>query len=739
VRRESGSCSFFLRRPVLLAALIPLTAYLSPLTAQTSTPQTAFDQFRDSLATSSDTSQLRMHLRKLHQGTEASAVLPTDVRAGLIGLRLGELGADPDFSEARSSFRRAARLSPALPEPWYGLGLSEAARSQWEMGDPLRLGNRVGLGALERASDYYARALKAHPRFLPAALALAQVTLALLDSTRLQQAYRALHQTVRAFPVSPPELLLALGRVERAAGALDSAAIHFERYLVTGESHGLGLLELARTRLALGQADGEAAYYQGAALNESAVVAEYRTDLEILATASDLREFDSLEGQARAAYLHRFWTERDHWELRPEGERLREHYRRLLFARTHFPLTISRRFYGRLDPYRSGNSEVDDRGIIYIRHGEPADRLRPFVFGVMPNESWRYIRAEGDLLFHFSAGYDSNGGGDLYDYRLVQSVLDLHGAADAPRDQLLLSRQSLSPMYSRMLNWGRFGAANEGARERNIGKTSIEVGTTTDSYELRFKRRLAAVADLIAVGQSPGGSLAHLVFGIAAPGTSGRPTGAGVEYLVRVRLVALDARDRSVASSDTSIIIPRPQPLRKGEYLVGRAQLTLPPGRWRYRAALQQGDSAGVVLPLGSVRVTATDGRALSLSDVALGTPGRAVSWVTDVADTVLLAPSELFRKGSEIEIYYEVSGAVSRESYRHEISVLPWKARRSAGRPLVSLSFEEEAAGDVIRSRRTVRLERLKAGNYVVEVKVTAPNGGFQVRQRPIRLMDTH
>ena len=76
--------------------------------------------------------------------------------------------------------------------------------------------------------------------------------------------------------------------------------------------------------------------------------------------------------------------------------------------------------------------EIDDRGVIYVRHGEPAERLRPFVYGLMPNESWRFNRAEGDLLLHFSAGYDTNGGGDLYDYRLVESVLDLRGASDAP-------------------------------------------------------------------------------------------------------------------------------------------------------------------------------------------------------------------------------------------------------------------------------------------------------------------
>lgn len=712
--------------PRLMATLFfLLTTYLSPLTAQA-----VFEAFRDSLATSSDTTALRATLRTLRRSSP--------LQAGLVGLRLGELGADPSFGKAISSFRQAARLDPRQPEPWFGLGLAETGRSQWEMRDKLRLGSRVGLGALERSSDRYGRALEADPHFVPAALNLARVELSLLDTARLRVARNALRRVAAAVAPGPPDLMLALGRVERAAGSLDSAVIAFERYLAVGPNRALALLELARTRLALGRTDGEAPYYEGAALDDAVAMAEYRADLEPLVADSVLRDLDRLKGMVRAAYLHRFWTDRDHIELRPEGERLREHYRRLLFARIHFPLTISRRFYGRLDAYRSGNTEIDDRGIIYIRHGEPAERLRPFVFGLMPNESWRYVRSDGDLLFHFSGGYDGNGGGDLYDYRLVQSVLDLRGASDAPKDQLILSRQSLSPLYGRMLNWGRFGSAKARVQERNIGVASIEVGTTTDSYELQFKRRLAALADLVSVGRDSRGNLAHFVFGIAAAGTSARRVEGGYEYSVRVRLAALDRHDRAVATLDTTVVILHPRQLTGKEWLVGRAQLNLPAGRWSYRSALQQGDSAGVVLPRDTVLVAAGDGITLGLSDLALGTPGRAVRWVTDAADTVLLAPSAIFRRGTEVEIYYEVSGAAARHVYRHEIAVLrpngrPLDARR---RPLVSLSFEEETRGEIIRSRRTVRMERLKPGSYLVEVKITGPDGDSQVRRRRITLI---
>ena len=728
VRDKRGtSGAALLRASVLaLALLFPLTAYHSPLAAQ----QTTFDRLRDSLATTSDTAALRALLRSLGRSG------PVD--AGIIGLRLGELRADPDFSVALSSFRRAAKRAAGQPEPWYGLALAEAGRSQWEMQDRLNLGSRVGLKAMERSAANYTRALQGDAGFVPAALGLAQVELALMDTARLRNARQALRQAAEATTPADPELVLFLGRVERAAGSLGSALIAFERYLLIGSNRAVGLLELARTRLGLGSADGEAPYYEGAALDDTEATAAYRADLQLVAADSVIRELDGLKGQARAAYLHRFWTDRDHLELRPEGERLREHYRRLLFARFHFPLTISRRFYGRLDAYKSGNTEVDDRGVIYIRHGAPAERLRPFVFGAMPNESWRYVRAEGDLLFHFSSGYDDNGGGDLYDYRLVQSVLNIRGAADAPTDQLILSRQSLSPLYSRMLNGGRFGSRQARVRERNIGAVSIAVGTTSDSYELQFAHRLMAVFDLVAIGRGTGGSLAHFVFGIAAPGLSGRPGARGVEFHVRVRLVALDSRQRSVATLDTTVVIQRLQQLARNEWLVGRVELTLPPGRWGYRAALQQGDSTGVVLPRDSVRVGASDGASLELSDIALGSPGRAVSWITDVADTVLLAPSPRFRKGSDVGLYYEVTGATPGVTYRHEVSVLRLGKRASdKGRPLVALSFDEEATDSVIRSHRTVRLQGLKEGSYLMEVKITGPEGSSQMRWRPIRVLD--
>ena len=114
--------------------------------------------------------------------------------------------------------------------------------------------------------------------------------------------------------------------------------------------------------------------YEGAASDEPLAVAGYRSDLATIATDSVLKEFDIASGAQRATYLKHFWTDRDRIELRGAGERLREHYRRLFYARKNFQLTSLNRHYDIVERYRSGSRDFDDRGVIYIRHGEPGTR-----------------------------------------------------------------------------------------------------------------------------------------------------------------------------------------------------------------------------------------------------------------------------------------------------------------------------------------------------------------------------
>ncbi|HET6577352.1 MAG TPA: hypothetical protein VFG66_03470, partial [Gemmatimonadales bacterium] len=317
-------------------ALPLLAAPLSPLPGQTPSDRPALDRFRDSLAAVHDTASLRRLRHALTRQREDDPV--TALRAALAAVRLAELGADPDVSEARGDLRRLTKRESGWPYAWHALAVAEMRRATWERASPLALGSRVGTGALEHALEDEQRALAADPGYLPAALTLADLALGLRDTARYAGARDALRRADAARDGAPAELLLARGRLERAAGETDSAAAVFTRAsrVPADPRTGLARLELARTLLGCGAVGGvgagDSTYFDAAVVDDSAVVAGYRADLVPIATDADLARFDAAHGAGRAGFLRRFWADRDRVELRRDGERLREHYRRLLYA-----------------------------------------------------------------------------------------------------------------------------------------------------------------------------------------------------------------------------------------------------------------------------------------------------------------------------------------------------------------------------------------------------------------------
>ena len=376
-------------------------------------------------------------------------------------------------------------------------------------------------------------------------------------------------------------------------------------------------------------------YFEGAMSDDSTTVAAYRADLATIASDSVLGEFDQQQGARRAAYLRSFWGQRDRIELGADGERLREHYRRLFYARKNFQLTSNNRHYDIVERYRSGSRDFDDRGVIYIRHGEPSSRATYAAPGLEPNESWRYTRTDGDLIFHFIARED------VQDFKLVESLFDVlgfsnavklqdqrGGAADnAMAEQLMLSREQLSPIYRRLQSAGRGSTGRYQSQERRVGQESIALGTTSDSYELRFHNELKARSEVLAVGRDSTGHQVQIAYAISGSSMEPVTVTRGFLYSVRVRFVATDNNGQVVSSLDTTRHFVAPERVPPNEHLVGRIGATVPVGALQYRLAIQQGDEAGVTLPRDSVRVGATNAAALGLSDLVLGARSANLTW----------------------------------------------------------------------------------------------------------------
>ncbi len=749
-----GAC-FRPRHLVAALSVILLAVALAvapPLAAQEPADRAALERFRDSVGGTVDsTGLLALEKRLIDQAKAERGNAMIHLRLGFLSLRLGDLGGQSHYEDAASEFQWAIDLQPAWPYSWYGMGFAEYGVGDSQISFVTGIKTMLGKDALTRSALAFAKSAEVDPSFDQGLVDLANTALRQRVNIKLGVALEALRRAASTEAAGHPEVLLARGRVEREVGDGDSALAAFQGYLEKGPNRSLGQLEVARTLFLLGRFDGVAPYFEGAAADDSLTVAGYRADLATIASDSVMGEFARTSGQRRADYLKQYWSERDRIELRGEGERLREHYRRLFYARKNFQLTSLNRHYDIVERYRSGSRDFDDRGIIYIRHGEPSNRASYAAPGLEPNESWRYSRPDGDMIFHFMARED------VQDYKLVESLFDVLGFStalalrgglagsegDPMAQQLLLSREQLAPIYGRLQAAGRISTGRYQTEERQVGQESIALGTTSDSYELRFPDELKVSSEVLAVGRDSTGTQVQIAYAVAGATLEPVMVTRGYLYSVRVRFVATDRLDRVVASLDTTRHFVAPAPVPDGEHLVGRVSVPVPPGRFNYRLAIQQGEEAGILLPTDTIRVGQPTAAALALSDLVLGSRNTNLFWRRSAEDTVVFNPLRTFKKKENMELYYEVEGLSAGTEYTVRIAVRKQgggggllRKVFGGGSAQISLKFEETASFPITSTSRSLKLDKLKPGNYSLEVTVEDDGGRSDKRLQPFQVV---
>ena len=740
--------SFRKHRSIL--ALTLLVVRPPALPAQSPSERADLEQLRDSLAATVDSSGILLLEKRLIEAAKAdrnNAML--HLRLGLLSLRLGEMGGHSHYDDAASEFQWAIDLQPSWPYAWYGMGLAEYGVGDSQVSFITGLKTMLGKDALTRSAIAFAKSAEVDPSFARGLVDLANTALRQRVNIKLGVALDALRRAGQTTAGSDPEVLLARGRVEREVGDGDSALVAFKGYLQYGPNRSLGLLELARTQFLLGRFDGVTPYFEGAGYDDSVAIAGYRADLGTIASDSVLREFDHQRGAHRVAYLKRFWAERDRTELRADGERLREHYRRLFYARKNFQLAATNRHYDIVERYRSGSPDFDDRGVIYIRHGEPSTRATYAAPGLEPNESWRYARADGDLIFHFIARED------VQDFKLVESLFDVLGFSDAVKlqgqatadnavaEQLMISREQLSPIYRRLQGAGHMSTGRYQTEERQAGQESIAVGTTSDSYELRFPQKLKAKSEVLAVGRDSSGPQVQIAYAISGSSLEPVTVTRGYLYTVRLRFVATNDRGQVVSALDTTRHFVAPSPVPPNEHLVGRVGATVARGALQYRLAIQQGEGAGITLPRDTIRVGPPAPSALGLSDLVLGSQSANLAWRRTADDTVLFNPLRTYRRGDQMELYYEIDG-LRPTPYTVELAVKKkgsggglFRKIFGGGGAAIRLKFQEQATTTQVSTHRSLKLNRLKPGNYTLELTVVDAAGRKDRRSQDFQVVE--
>jgi GWxTD domain-containing protein len=733
---------------------MPLLLLLATL-AQAPSDRSNIEALRDSLSLVTDSVALsRLELATIEVAKQNRDDPLIHLRLGFIAYRLGELTKNKShYDDAAGEFEWAGELRPDWPYPWYGQGLAELALGEHTAIAIENLRQMLGQDYLSKAAKAFARATEADPSFASAVVDLANTALTQRIRPRLDVALAA----VRLAAASPagrlPDVQLVRGRVERAAGENDSAAAAFRTYVDLAGDSGIGYFELARTAyLARRPGDGWTAYFNGArAARSPEAVALYRLDLSWIADSAELGAFDLRTSPGeRAEWLNTFWSKRDAADARDVGERLAEHYRRWAHARREFRLVSRHRHYDVTERYRSSQLEFDDRGIIYMRHGEPDRRARYVHPDVEANESWLYQRPSGDLIFHFVARDDVN------DFKLVESLVDVLGFSRAVRasstmdgqvSELYTSRQNFGALYGRIANSQR-PVGNELATERAQGRRDIVVGTTSDSYTRHFDLPMAVVASAFVTGAGAGvgvgsgdsaGQLLHVVFAIPGERLSGVPAEAagGLRYALQFRVIVADSTGAVVAQHDTLRVFAARQPVRHPDYLTGRLALPVPAGQFVYRLLVATPDGGAGDLVTGAARIDTLAPDRFAVSDVVVGREGSGLVWYTPAGDTVRLNPLQRFPQGSGVNLYYEIYGLARGAAY-HTVVRLEREGGRSlfgaigrlfgGGRSPVLLEFDAPSDGRVTRVQRGIELRDVAKGTYRLVVTISDPATGASI-----------
>ena len=713
------------RRTLLAASLLAASLGSSDrLSAQAVFPPRDLRAFQTEVAAIEDPARLRDLEHRYHESlSDSAAEADRHLRRGLVRIRLGELGDGWSFRRATGDFDEAAELEPGTGSTWAYRGVAYQAEGDWLAGDRLNIGKRVGFGSYEEALRSFARALELDPSDPVAAHGLYQVAQILGDTTRKKEVVLPALRRAASEDAPDTTLLFELGRLERLMGDSLASVRLFRRYLAAGGNPGLGLHELAWSLFVAGEPGGDSAYYAGAAADDSSSAAAYREDLALIADDSTLAAFDRASGPGRAAALHRFWSDHAAQALRSEPERLREHYRRITTAERRYGLEVNRRHYGLggnggwTDIYHSNSTRFDDRGIIYIRYGEPDAKVETHAFGVSPNQTWRYRRADGDFLLDFAA----NPGGDIRDYRLIPSALEIGGDTNEDsRDVIIGDRCPLYPPFCKVQSWGRYGAARVLREESDLARVSAALAVSSDGDEPKFAHALEAAAAAFAVGTAGEQQLIHVAYQVALEAPTRLPERVAFRLPLRVRLSLLDSAGHVGAYVDTTslILLPGDEAARGAVDAVGRVTVPAPAGRWRYRISLETRDSTGIVLPTDSIDVRRFTGGGLAVSDLVLSKEQRGARWVPAEGDTAYFNPRRTWRRTDTIALYYEIYGLRTGSSYSARLSL------RRGKRIVLTTGWEGDAEGATTRVTRSLSFETVQPGQYELIVEVAREDG---------------
>ena len=217
-------------------------------------------------------------------------------------------------------------------------------------------------------------------------------------------------------------------------------------------------------------------------------------DVKYLLSDEELARYDALVSASDARqFFTTFWAKRNPYPAQRANARIAQHYERLAYAEEFFAQFGRRTFAAETMPIDFPhayflNEEFNDKGIIYLRHGEPHRKINTLSSGSFSgptesNESWQYLATPeySEMMFDFYIPLAAH----VTEWRLIPVL---------PDPVMWEERAEYSHKYMRLAYSTSTGTTQNMIQSTEEGKQEIETGISTDRFSF---------ADTIRYYQSP--------------------------------------------------------------------------------------------------------------------------------------------------------------------------------------------------------------------------------------------
>ncbi|MGD8277810.1 MAG: hypothetical protein PVH00_07280 [Gemmatimonadota bacterium] len=705
-----------------ILALFTLSASFIPF--RPASAQIANEGIRQ-IDAAADTATLDRVVTRL-TAAESEAAARYHVLLGFAGLRRHALtGDEAVLDAARKSFERALDLDDTNALAHYGRGLA-LQRGPEVSGSLVATGRAwskiFGFDDRAKARRAFERALELAPALSGAATGLGEIALQTQDEGELARARVALARTIGT-RTADPVAVATLARVAAALGDSATAISVADRLAVTdAPPEALHAILWALAREPGREDDVGEAFYRLVDAADAGMLDRLFIELHPVLDDEEITAWAEGDAASRRALLHGMWDSRATLSGTSVGERIAEHWRRLAEAMMRFPRQVDHGPPLKALTQDRIDSPFDDRGAIFVRHGEPEDVIWTWSnkkaevqvtacasrsgendrtsasIAFRGNESWVYHNPDGSrVMYHFARCFG------FPDFVLLHDV-PCTGPWAAERSGYDIELLNCGPMTSERIRRQAFAAL------------------ATDSHHPDFDRTLPVIFDLLAFRGTGGRTDLLAPIAIAADslttGTAGNQTVYGVDLMLAV----VDSSGR-IARLDTTILARNPGPLPPDLMLRTHVQLSAFPSEDAQLRIVTRGaydESEGSFYGT-EMRVPDYSGDSLQVSSIVLALPEAGGDWRRG-SHSLSLMPLGQF-EGGEFRVFYEVYGLEPEQTYVTEVTVEPTGRR---GPEAIRLRFEDFAqpeADGIVRDVRRVETG-LPPGRYRITVQVTDPRG---------------